>query len=81
MSDHTTSTQPNESLKEAFNAYLLELQTKICTALERVDGKAKFIEDKWQRPEGGGGISRVISNGNVFEKGGLYDWYEELKVN
>ena len=58
-------------LKERFNNYILELQNKICKALEEVDGKSVFIEDKWTRPEGGGGISRVISNGNVFEKGGV----------
>lgn len=39
--------------------------------MENVDGKAKFIEDIWERPEGGGGKTRVISNGNVFEKGGV----------
>lgn len=40
-------------------------------ALELVDGKSKFIEDTWIRAEGGGGTSRVISNGRVFEKGGV----------
>src|SRR4051812_44328205 len=57
--------------KETFNSYILELQNSICSALESVDGKASFIEDPWTREEGGGGISRVISNGNVFEKGGV----------
>jgi len=47
------------------------LQNAICTALETADGKAKFIEDKWTRDEGGGGKTRVIANGNVFEKGGV----------
>lgn len=47
------------------------LQDKICATLEDVDGKAKFIEDNWQRAEGGGGNTRVFSNGNVFEKGGV----------
>lgn len=59
------------STKEIFNAYLLDLQNRICKGLEEVDGKAVFIEDRWDREEGGGGISRVISNGNVFEKGGV----------
>src|SRR5688572_23836905 len=58
-------------LAEKFNEYILELQKKICTALEEVDGKEKFIEDAWTREEGGGGLSRVISKGNVFEKGGV----------
>lgn len=47
------------------------LQDNICAALEACDGKAKFIEDKWEREEGGGGKTRVIANGNVFEKGGV----------
>jgi len=47
------------------------LQDKICSALEQVDGKALFFEDRWERPEGGGGKTRVIANGNVFEKGGV----------
>lgn len=59
------------SIKEAFNAYILSLQNTICKGLEDADGKAKFIEDKWVRPEGGGGLTRVISKGNIFEKGGV----------
>lgn len=47
------------------------LQDKICSELEILDGKEKFIEDAWQRPEGGGGKTRVISKGNIFEKGGV----------
>ena len=39
--------------------------------LEEADGKAKFVSDVWQRPGGGGGETRVISNGNIFEKGGV----------
>ena len=53
-----------------FNGYILELQNKICAALEEVDGE-KFIEDAWIREEGGGGLTRVIQKGNVFEKGGV----------
>lgn len=52
-------------------SYIHSLQDRICHALEKTDGKAKFIEDAWQRPEGGGGKTRVIANGNVFEKGGV----------
>ncbi len=53
--------------------FIYHLQDKICKALEDVDGKALFIEDEWQRAEGkgGGGLTRVIQNGNVFEKGGV----------
>ncbi len=53
--------------------FIYHLQDKICKALEEVDGKALFHQDEWQRAEGkgGGGLTRVIQNGNVFEKGGV----------
>jgi coproporphyrinogen III oxidase len=54
----------------AVNDYLLGLQLRIVAALENLDGKA-FREDRWDRPEGGGGISRVIEEGNLFERGGV----------
>lgn len=50
--------------------YLLGLQASIVAAMEEVDGCC-FITDSWERPEGGGGISRVIEEGNVFERGGV----------
>lgn len=58
-------------MKEQFVAYIRKLQNIICSALEEIDGSAKFLEDVWDRPEGGGGRSRIIENGNVFEKGGV----------
>ena len=59
------------SIKEDWILFIEGLQNHICTALEEADGNAKFIEDKWTREEGGGGKTRVIANGNVFEKGGV----------
>jgi coproporphyrinogen III oxidase len=59
------------SIKEEWIKYIEALQDRICGELESCDSKAKFIEDKWEREEGGGGKTRVISNGNVFEKGGV----------
>lgn len=59
------------SIKEEWIEYIDELQNLICLELESCDGKAKFIEDKWERSEGGGGKTRVIADGNVFEKGGV----------
>jgi coproporphyrinogen III oxidase len=56
---------------QAVKRYLLELQDRICRELEDEDGGARFLEDAWERPEGGGGRSRVISEGAVFEKGGV----------
>ncbi|PAU75092.1 oxygen-dependent coproporphyrinogen oxidase [Halomonas salipaludis] len=50
--------------------YLLELQDRLCQGLATEDGQAEFREDSWTREEGGGGRSRVIENGAVFEKGG-----------
>ncbi len=52
-------------------AFLMDLQDRICQALEAADGGAKFVEDSWDREEGGGGRSRVITNGAIFEKGGV----------
>lgn len=57
--------------KLAVKNYLLDLQNKICGALQHEDGKGKFLEESWQRPEGGGGRSRVMENGTVIEKGGV----------
>lgn len=51
--------------------YLLGLQDDICAQLEAEDGKATFIEDAWKREEGGGGRTRIISDGAVIEKGGV----------
>jgi coproporphyrinogen III oxidase len=52
-------------------SYLLGLQDSLCAALERDDGGKRFLEDNWQRPEGGGGRSRVLTDGDVFEKAGV----------
>ena len=62
-----TSSQTSSS---TVKPYLLDLQARIVSALERIDGR-QFITDTWQRPEGGGGISRLIEEGNVFERGGV----------
>ncbi len=58
-------------MKEQFYQYIQNLQDQITTALEKVDAKATFQEDLWERPEGGGGRTRVIENGAVIEKGGV----------
>ena len=58
-------------MKEQFVAYIRELQNTITAKVEECDGKATFREDEWARKEGGGGRTRVIENGNVFEKGGV----------
>lgn len=58
-------------MKNKFFTYIQNLQDQICKGLEEIDGFAIFREDLWERPEGGGGRTRVIENGNVFEKGGV----------
>ncbi len=58
-------------MKKEFVAYIRNLQNTITSRLEQIDGQGNFHEDKWKRPEGGGGKTRVIENGAVFEKGGV----------
>jgi len=54
----------------AVRTYLLELQERIVSALEAADGK-RFVRDEWTRPEGGGGISRLLEEGDLLERGGV----------
>ena len=54
----------------AVKTWLLSLQARIVSAVEAIDGKP-FLTDSWHRPEGGGGISRLIEEGNVLERGGV----------
>jgi len=61
----------NEVNTEAVKDYLLNLQDSICNALAEEDGGEGFVEDSWVREEGGGGRSRVLEEGEVFEKAGI----------
>lgn len=63
-----TETKPTHT--QAVFEYLQGLQSKIVEAIELVDGKT-FLHDSWQRPEGGGGTSCMLENGNVFERAGI----------
>ncbi|MCE8020939.1 oxygen-dependent coproporphyrinogen oxidase [Halomonas sp. MCCC 1A11036] len=56
---------------ETVKSYLLDLQDRLCAGLAGEDGGAGFREESWQREAGGGGRSRVIEHGRVFEKGGV----------
>ncbi len=56
---------------DAVYTYLLALQDRLCTALAALDGRAAFIEDAWTRLTGGGGRTRVLSEGGVFEQAGV----------
>lgn len=59
------------TIKDSFVDFIHGLQDEICAALEDIDGQAQFVEDAWQRPGGGGGKTRIIREGAVFEKGGV----------
>ena len=60
----------NDYLKQV-KSYLMSLQDAICQQLAQADGEQIFQEDSWDRPGGGGGRSRIIKNGAVFEQGGV----------
>ncbi len=62
---------PNLITIEPVRDYLLTLQDQICQAVEGIDGGGQFREDNWARSEGGGGRTRVLSEGGVFEKAGV----------
>ena len=68
MPDHAPVTTPFDT--SAVKTWLLDLQARIVAALEAADG-LPFRTDAWERPEGGGGISRLIEEGRVFERGGV----------
>ena len=57
--------------KEQIAADYQNIQAEICTALEEIDGLAKFEDEKWEREGGGGGLTRIMQNGNIFERGGV----------
>jgi coproporphyrinogen III oxidase len=59
------------AIKTEFSAYIKVLQNTICSELEEIDGKERFRKDRWEREGGGGGLTRVIEKGDVFEKGGV----------
>ena len=63
-------TPPSDS-RERVRKMVKGLQDEICEGLEKLDGLGKFTEESWQRPEGGGGRSRVLREGRVFEQGGV----------
>ncbi len=69
------------SFKDIWISYIHDLQNQICAALELEDNKAKFEEDLWERPEGGGGKTRVMKDGAVFEKAGVNTSVVYGKVN
>jgi coproporphyrinogen III oxidase len=65
---HKTDTN---AFRDKWTDHIYSLQEKICRALETVDGKSVFMADEWDRKGGGGGLTRTIEQGKVFEKGGV----------
>lgn len=66
----TTDTVAQAQIEEV-KAFFLKLQDDICQTLELSDGKGAFVEDKWEREQGGGGRTRVLTQGAVIEQGGV----------
>jgi coproporphyrinogen III oxidase len=66
-----SSVVPPENSRQRVSQFLKDLQDQICQRLEALDGGAQFQEDSWVREEGGGGRSRVMKEGRVFEQGGV----------
>ena len=67
----TSNNLPPADARERAKEFVMSIQDEICQGLEELDGVAKFQEDAWERPGGGGGRTRVICDGGVFEQGGV----------
>lgn len=61
----------SSSVRARFEKMIRDAQDSVCDAIEKADGGGKFKEDVWSRPGGGGGISRVLQDGAVWEKAGV----------
>ncbi|CAL5412774.1 unnamed protein product [Camellia sinensis] len=66
-----SNSTPSSSVRARFEKMIREAQDSVCLAIEAVDGGGKFKEDVWSRPGGGGGISRVLQDGDIWEKAGV----------
>jgi len=66
-----TSPADPERLRAELARVAAALQDELCAAIERLDGAARFTTDRWERPGGGGGVSRVLQDGAVVEKAGV----------
>lgn len=68
---HSSSAASYDSVRARFERMIREAQDEVCAAIEAEDGVGKFTEDVWSRAGGGGGISRVLQEGGVWEKAGV----------
>ncbi|XP_069133290.1 oxygen-dependent coproporphyrinogen-III oxidase-like [Argopecten irradians] len=71
ITDIVTLEENSSSMRTKMETMIMRIQGEICKALEDIDGDKKFLVDRWQRKEGGGGISCVLQDGSVFEKAGV----------
>ncbi|GAB2275361.1 Chloroperoxidase 1 [Dionaea muscipula] len=71
LASRSESSPSGTSVRARFERMIREAQNSVCAAIEEADGGGRFKEDVWSRPGGGGGISRVLQNGNVWEKAGV----------
>ena len=70
--DHSASKDSDSAVdSDAVYSFLTGFHDSFCKQLEALDGQAKFVDDAWQREEGGGGLTRVMTNGALFEKAGV----------
>ena len=70
----TSSSTPDQTDpvdSDAVQSFLTSFHNTFCQQLEALDGKGKFIDDAWTREEGGGGLTRIMTDGAVFEKAGV----------
>ncbi len=68
---HTLTQILPDNAIDLIKTYLLQLQINLCQTLVQLDGHGQFIEDAWTRPQGGGGLTRVMANGHVFASAGV----------
>ncbi|OFX25354.1 MAG: coproporphyrinogen III oxidase [Anaeromyxobacter sp. RBG_16_69_14] len=68
---HTPALPSAEKIRADLAAFLCSLQDEICGALEQLDGAGRFARDPWERPGGGGGVTRVLQDGAALEKAGV----------
>ncbi|XP_050393200.1 oxygen-dependent coproporphyrinogen-III oxidase [Patella vulgata] len=71
ITDIKTLDEKSDDMRYRMEMMILRIQGDVCRALEHLDGEQKFLIDRWERKEGGGGITCVLQDGKVFEKAGV----------
>ena len=68
---NSSESLPPSNAKARVSEFMKQLQDEIAQSLAEIDGVGQFQEDSWERPEGGGGRSRVLSESAIFDRGGV----------